>query len=68
MNYIYHHLGLGDHIICNGLVRELIKPEKKYKMFVKPHNHNIVKFMYRDLKNLDFIVGDDLFSMFLFMN
>jgi hypothetical protein len=24
MNIIYHHLGLGDHIICNGLVRRLI--------------------------------------------
>lgn len=20
--YIHHHLGFGDHIICNGLVRE----------------------------------------------
>lgn len=62
MKYIYHHLGLGDHIICNGLVRELVKHEENYKMFVKSHNLNTVKFMYRDLKNLDFIVSDDLFS------
>jgi len=59
--YIYHHLGLGDHIICNGLVRSIINKNKKYKMFVKPHNLTSVSFMFRDLKNLSFIVGDDSF-------
>ena len=60
MKYIYQHLGLGDHIVCNGLVRNLIKPEEKYSMFVKHHNHISVSFMYRDLPNLDFIkVYDD---------
>jgi len=62
MIYIYHHLGLGDHIICNGLVRSLIEPLKKYTMFVKSHNLSTVKFMYRDIKNLDFLVGDDLYA------
>lgn len=61
MKYIYHHLGLGDHVICNGLVRSLIKNNVEYKMFVKSHNYETVKFMYRDLKNLDFILGDDEF-------
>lgn len=28
-------------------------------MFVKSHNLSTVKFMYRDIKNLDFLVGDD---------
>jgi len=59
MIYIYHHLGLGDHIICNGLVRSLIKPELNYTMFVKKHNLNSVSFMYDDLKNLNFVVSDD---------
>lgn len=62
MKYIYHHLGLGDHIICNGLVRSLIDPSEEYKMFVKEHNLTSVSFMYRDLNNLSFIVGDDLFA------
>jgi hypothetical protein len=61
MKYIYHHLGLGDHIICNGLVRTLIRPDEKYTMFVKPHNLTTVKFMYRDLNNLEFISGNDKF-------
>ena len=61
MKYIYHHLGLGDHIICNGLVRSLIKDEEMYVLFVKPHNRSTVEFMYRDLKNLSFIEGDDEF-------
>lgn len=59
MKYIYHHLGLGDHIICNGLVRTLIQPDQEYVMFVKSHNHDTVKFMYRDLQNLKFNIGDD---------
>lgn len=62
MIYIYHHLGLGDHIICNGLVRSLIKTEEQYTMFVKEHNLTSVKFMYRDLENLDFITCDDEFA------
>lgn len=59
MKYIYHHLGLGDHIICNGLVRKLIKHDEEYTMFVKPHNRKTVQFMYRDLQNLSFIEFDD---------
>jgi hypothetical protein len=62
MKYIYHHLGLGDHIICNGLIRSLIKNDENYSLFVKPHNLDSVKFMYRDIKNLNFIEGDDIFT------
>jgi hypothetical protein len=61
MTYIYHHLGLGDHIICNGLVRTITSDGNDYCLFVKEHNLESVKFMYRDLKNLSFIVGDDIF-------
>jgi hypothetical protein len=59
MKYIYHHLGLGDHIICNGLVRSLINENENYTMFVKPNYTESVKFMYRDLKNLFFLESDD---------
>jgi len=59
MKYIYHHLGLGDHIICNGLVRSLISKNEKYTMFVKPHNRFTVEFMYRDLPNIQYFEADD---------
>jgi hypothetical protein len=54
MKYIYHHLGLGDHIICNGLVRTLLNlnVRDEYSLFVKKHNEVSVKFMYNDLTNL----------------
>lgn len=58
--YIHHHLGLGDHIICNGLVREFVKVFNRVFLFSKPHNFNNVSFMYRDLDNLTVIKADDL--------
>lgn len=58
VKYIYHHLGLGDHIILNGLVRTLIEDGTTYYLFCKSHNEQSVKFMYRDLPNLKLIVAD----------
>jgi len=46
--YIYHNLGLGDHIICNGLVRSYAKKYDLVWVFCKPHNANNVEYMYRD--------------------
>ena len=57
--YIHHHLGLGDHIICNGLVREFAKKFEFVYLFAKKHNFENVVFMYRDLKNLTVIDSDD---------
>jgi hypothetical protein len=48
MIYIHHHLGLGDHIICNGLVRYLTKFETNVTLAVKKHNAVSVKAMYAD--------------------
>jgi hypothetical protein len=58
--YIYHHLGLGDHIIANGMVRSIAKKYDRTFIFCKPHNFPNVSFMYRDLTNLKIIVMDDL--------
>jgi len=57
--FIYSHMGLGDHIILNGLIRSIIKPNIKYYMFVKQQYQTSVKFMYRDLFNLELIPVDD---------
>ena len=59
--YLYHHLGLGDHIICNSLVRHYCKLYDKIYLFVKSHNYESVKFMYHDLNNIEFIVGNEYF-------
>ena len=49
MNYIHHHLGLGDHIVCNGLVRNILKTHKgKFKLAVKKHNVGSVRQLYAD--------------------
>jgi hypothetical protein len=61
--YIHHHLGLGDHIICNGLVRKLYKQHKETFLFVKENNYDNVKFMYRDLSKLKLIKGDDAYAV-----
>lgn len=55
---IYQHLGLGDIILCNGLVRHLISTEnnsKKIFLICKNSNLKSTKFMYRDIKNLKII-------------
>lgn len=60
MKYIYHHLGLGDHIICNGLVRYFKELHGEVTVFSKPHNYENIKHMYRDDENIKVInVGDD---------
>lgn len=47
MIYIYHHLGLGDHIICNGLVRHFAEKDE-VSIPCKPWNYASVKAMYSD--------------------
>lgn len=54
--YIYHHMGLGDHISCNGLIRTIINKNKNknviYYLFCKKNLYKTIKFMYRDIRNL----------------
>ena len=54
---LYHHLGFGDHIAMNGLIRYLykIKNFNFFYLFVKLHNYKNVNFMFKDLKKLKLI-------------
>ena len=52
MKYIFHHLGMGDHIISNGLVRCLKEQYKKVCVFCAPEHFESVNFMYRDDENI----------------
>jgi hypothetical protein len=60
MKYIYHHLGLGDHIICNGIVRHYNEIFKSVTVFCKPHNFANVEYMYRDNDSIIVLpIGED---------
>ena len=59
---LYHHFGLGDHIVCNGMVREYCKKYKKVAIFSLPKNYASVSFMYRDLSNIQILQGDEEFA------
>jgi len=65
--YIYHHLGLGDHILCNAIVREKAKEYDNVYLFCKPRNVKNVRFMYRDLPNIKLLPQDDK-GVFEYMN
>lgn len=47
----FHH-GMGDELICNGLVREYCKRYESVGIFCLKRNYPSVSFMYRDLTNL----------------
>jgi len=53
--YIHTHLGLGDHFVCNGLVRKFISETsfERYHLVCKTKNEKTVRQMYKDLDCLD---------------
>lgn len=58
--YLHTHLGLGDHLITNGLIRYFTIRKRKVFLFVKHQNVRNVEFMYSDIQNLVIIpVNDD---------
>ena len=52
---IDHHNRLGDHIMCHGIVREYCKKYDKVGLFTIPKFASFVRFMFRDLPNLEVI-------------
>ena len=55
--YIHHHLDLGDHFDCNGMVRYFLKesPFDKVAVFCKDSNFSVVEQMYSDNENIQII-------------
>jgi len=45
---ILHHLGLGDQIMLNGMVRHFAENEN-VNIFVKQNHEKSIKFMYKDI-------------------
>lgn len=52
------HLGLGDHLIMNALVRDVAKDLDKLIVLAKHHNVASCKFMWSDVPNI-FVYGID---------
>lgn len=48
----FGHLGLGDHLISNAIVRHLAKDREKVLVLCKERNAPSVEFMFRDLANV----------------
>lgn len=58
--YIHHHLGLGDHIDMNGLVRFYLsaKGYNKVNLFVKSTYYDMISYMYSDDDRIELIKID----------
>ena len=46
---LYHHLGLGDMIICNGLVNKLSTYFSKINLIVNKSFHDQATYLYSNL-------------------
>ncbi len=57
--YIHHHLGLGDHIMCNAIIRHYTKKYEKIFLFVYTRNLKSIAYMFRDLNNIKYLTIDD---------
>ncbi|MAG28206.1 hypothetical protein CMI47_22000 [Candidatus Pacearchaeota archaeon] len=56
--YILHHLGMGDHIHCNGMIRyirETLNLEWTISVFSWERNSNNVEYMFRDNESIEII-------------
>ncbi len=49
--FVWHHLGLGDHLVMNGFIHTILEKEKPSELtiVVKPHNISSVKMMFQDI-------------------
>ena len=69
MVFIYTHLGLGDQILTNGLIRILIarNPAESYTLFAKHHNYESIRFLYHDDPRIhvEAVSGDFQVELFL---
>jgi hypothetical protein len=50
---IYHHLGMGDHFTCNGLVHTIADDFKKCYLICKEKYYNSVKHLYEDFPKIE---------------
>lgn len=56
---LYHHLGLGDHLVCHAIVRDRARNGEPIGLFVKHGYVQSVRFMYRDDPTIRLIAVED---------
>lgn len=52
---VYHHLGLGDHFICNGLVNFLSENVDKLYLVCKEHNFETISCLYKENDSVEIL-------------
>jgi hypothetical protein len=57
--YIYHHMGMGDTLLCNGLIRHFSEENDLVFIFSKPQYIKNTLYMYRDNPKIKVIQFDD---------
>lgn len=50
--YVYHHIGMGDTILCNGLIRHFAESYGRVFLFCRNKYAPNIKYMYRDNPNI----------------
>jgi|TARA_R110000744_G_scaffold15534_2_gene43202 hypothetical protein len=55
--FIHHHLGLGDHLDCNGMVRYIAEhtEHEKVAVFSKSNYFSMIDYMYRDTDSIEVV-------------
>ncbi len=53
---LHHHLGLGDHLTCNGLVNYLTEIFNEIYLPVFEKNYNIINFLYKSNKKVKLFI------------
>ena len=53
--YVLWHLGLGDHILCNGLIRSISSKYNNILLPVKHHNILNIQDLFKDLENVKLV-------------
>lgn len=56
---VHHHLGIGDHFICNGLVHTISDEYDEIHLICKTACFNTVRHLYEDFPNIKVIPIDD---------
>ena len=59
--FVKHHLGLGDCIIHNGMVRKISEDYPDYEIYCasKTHNYKNISFMFKDNPKINVLDMDD---------